>query len=375
MPPIVILGSSFAALTAVKKLRKSGYKAPLLLIAPRPVLFYYPSLIWVPAGKRTEQSLTLPLENFFNRYNVTYHQATVTGLDPQARLVKTDNDDVAFDSLLIATGGRFIKKLPGIEHTHLPCSNYADVQTYSERLNDLSGGTLAFGFTANPNEPAAVRGGPVFEFMFGIDTLLRQQGRRNRFRLVFFNPSTSPGQRLGEQAVTALLAQMARCGIETHLGHKMKGFAAGKVLTEGGEIESDLTLFMPGLTGPAWAEASGLPLSPGGFIQANEYCKVNDSEQIYVAGDAGSYPGPDWLPKQAHIADLQAVAAVKNLLLEKQKKPLKHHFKHELICIVDSLNKGMLVYRDDKRVRLLPPSRMLHWAKVAFEYWYLRSYR
>jgi sulfide:quinone oxidoreductase len=120
---------------------------------------------------------------------------------------------------------------------------------------------------------------------------------------------------------------------------------------------------------------SGLPLSPGGFIQANEYCQVSGFNQIYVAGDAGTYPGPDWLPKQAHIADLQASAAVKNLLLERQKKPLKHRFKHELVCIVDSLNKGMLVYRDDKRVRLLPPSHMLHWAKVAFEYWYIRGYR
>jgi sulfide:quinone oxidoreductase len=375
MHPIVILGSSFAALTAVKKLRKSGCTDPISLIAPRPVLFYYPSLIWVPAGKRTEQSLTIPLENFFSRHKVTYQQATVTGLDPQARLVKTDTGDIPFDSLIIASGGRFIKKLPGIEHTYLPCSNYADIHTYSERLKDLNGGTLAFGFTANPNEPAAVRGGPVFEFMFGIDTLLRQQGRRNRFRIVFFNPSTSPGQRLGEQAVTALLTRMAQCGIETHLGHKMKGFAANKVLTEGGEIESDLTLFMPGMTGPAWAEASGLPLSAGGFIQANEHCKVTGFDALYVAGDCGSYPGPDWLPKQAHVADLQAVAAVKNLLLEKRNQPPKYKFKSELVCIVDTLNKGMLVYRDERRVRLLPPSHMLHWAKVAFEYWYIRGYR
>lgn len=375
MRPIVILGSSFAALTAVKKLRKLKCNDPIVLIAPRPVLFYYPSLIWVPAKRRNEQQLTIPLENFFSRYDITYRQATVTGLDPQGHLVKTDDGDIAFDSLIIATGGRFIKKLPGIEHTYLPCSNYAEIQRYSERLNDLNSGTLTFGFTANPNEPVAVRGGPVFEFMFGIDTLLRQQGRRQQFRLVFFNPSTSPGQRLGEQAVGALLAQMARCGIETHLGHKMKGFTATKVLTEGGEIESDLTLFMPGLTGPIWAEASGLPLSPGGFIQADEHCKVPGFENIYVAGDAGSYPGPDWLPKQAHIADLQAVAAAKNLLLEKRSQAPKHRFKHELICIVDTLNKGMLVYRDDKRVRLLPASHMLHWAKVAFEYWYIRGFR
>jgi len=33
-----------------------------------------------------------------------------------------------------------------------------------------------------------------------------------------------------------------------------------------------------------------------------------------IAGDAGSFPGPDWQPKQAHMADLQAVTAAKNLV-------------------------------------------------------------
>jgi sulfide:quinone oxidoreductase len=56
----------------------------------------------------------------------------------------------------------------------------------------MQGGTIAIGFAANPQEPQAVRGGPMFEFLFGIDTQLRREGRRERFQLVFFNPSQSP---------------------------------------------------------------------------------------------------------------------------------------------------------------------------------------
>jgi hypothetical protein len=118
----------------------------------------------------------------------------------------------------------------------------------------MQGGTIAVGFAGNPNEPTAVRGGPMFEFLFGIDTQLRREGRRERFELVFFNPSKEPGARLGAKAVQHLLAEMAR-RITTHLGHKMVRFEADKVVTEGGEFAADLILFMPGMTGNAWFDA------------------------------------------------------------------------------------------------------------------------
>ncbi|MEK7990738.1 MAG: FAD-dependent oxidoreductase [Thiotrichaceae bacterium] len=376
MHKIVVLGSSFAALTAIKTLRKQGWKEPIILIAPRPVIFYYPSLIWVPAGLRNEQDLTIELEDFFDRNDVEYHRGKVSGLELENRQILLETGDkIHFDSLIVGSGGRFIKKLQGMEHIYTPCEGYEATKAYSDRLNKLDSGTLAFGFSANPKEPTAVRGGPMFEFLFGIDTLLRKQKRRDQFKMVFFNPSTSPGQRLGEKAVKALLKEMDKRGIETHLGHKMKSFTEDKVITEGGEIHSDLTLFMPGMTGAAWADKSGLPLSEGGFIQANQHCKVEGFEQIYVAGDSGSYPGPDWIPKQAHIADLQAEAAAKNLLAEIKGEPITKTFKSELVCMVDTLNGGMLVYRDPKRMILMPRTILFHWAKRWFEGYYLKAYR
>jgi len=91
MPKIVIIGSGFGGLTAVRTLRKQGCRDPITLISPRPVLFYYSSLIWVPAGQRTEEDLTIPLDNFFKRHDVKHHQGTVIGLVPNAQQVQTDS--------------------------------------------------------------------------------------------------------------------------------------------------------------------------------------------------------------------------------------------------------------------------------------------
>jgi sulfide:quinone oxidoreductase len=132
---------------------------------------------------------------------------------------------------------------------------------------------------------------------------------------------------------------------------------------------------MPGLTGPVWAPESGLTLSAGGFFKADEYCRVDNTDKVFVAGDAGSFPGPDWLPKQAHMADLQARAAAQNLLLALDGKAPLTKPKPELICIVDTIDAGILVYRDLKRSWLFPSSRLFHWAKRYFEGHYLRIFR
>ena len=378
MSKLVIIGSGFAGCTAVRTLRKQGYRDAITVVSPHRHLFYYPSLVWVPAGQRSEADLQVDLTEFFRRHDVVHQSATVTGLDPRARLLRTDQGEVGYDYLVIASGGRYLQKLPGIEHAHVACAGWEPTQAFSERLAAMDGGRLAFGFAGNPKEPAAMRGGPVFEFMFGVDTLLRQQRRRDKFEITFVSPAPRPGARLGERAVKGLLNEMSRRGIQTHLGNKMKAITPDKVVTEGGEVASDLTLFVPGMTGPAWAPDSGLPLSEGGFLQADAQCRAAGEdgpvERVYVAGDAGTFPGPDWKPKQAHMADLQAEAAVKNLLAHAAGRPEVHTFKTELICIVDSLNTGILVYRGANRTFQLggPP---FHWAKTLFEWSYLRPYR
>jgi sulfide:quinone oxidoreductase len=374
-PHIVIAGSGFAALTAVRELRKRNRAVRITLVAPRAELMYYPSLIWVPSGLRRGADLQIDVSGFLAAHKVTFHAGRVTGIADGGRSVLTDSGTLSNDALLIASGGRFLKALPGIEHALTICEGASAAEAIRERLAKLEGGTIAFGFGTNPKEQGAMRGGPMFELLFGIDTLLRRQGRRERFKLVFFNAAKTPGKRLGEKAVTGLLREMARRDIATHLGHKLTGFEAGQVKTEGGDLPADLILFMPGMTGPAWAADAGLPLSDGGFFMADAQCQVAGTDKVYVAGDAGSYPGPDWLPKQAHIADLQAKAAVENLLRALQGKPPVAHFKPELICIVDMLDRGILVYRNENRALILPPCRLFHWAKRFFEWQYLRPYR
>lgn len=375
MQQVTIVGAGFGALTAVQRLREAGLKESITLVSPKAEFVYYPGLIWIPSGRRQGADLCIDLRGFFRRMNVDHVAAEATGLRDGGRTLLTSTGEVRNDGLIIASGGRFIKKLPGIEHVLTPCEGVAPVEAFRDRLQALDGGTVAMGFAGNPNEPASMRGGPIFEFLFGLDRQLRQEGRRERFRICFFTPAERPGNRLGPKAVDRLLAEMARVGIETHLGHKIKGFTAERVLTEGGEIPADIILFMPGMTGNQWFDNTDLPRSPGGLLQADAQCRIPGYERVYVVGDAGSFPGPEWMPKQAHMADLQAAAAARNLAAEFRGESPTETFKAELLCIVDANDRGMLVARTEKHNLVLPSSPVFHWLKRGFEWWYLRHYR
>lgn len=378
MNRVTIVGAGFAALTAVKKLRAADPAIEITLVAPKAEFSYLPGTIWIPSGLRQPEDLIVPLDNYFRRMQVNFHPGIATGLRDGGRTLITNNGEIENDGLIICSGGRFIKKLPGIEHTITPCEGIPAAVKIRDRLEQLKkteGGTIAVGFSGNPKEPSAMRGGPMFEFLFGIERRLRLDGRRDDFRLVFFTPAPSPGNRLGPKAVKGLLREMERRGIETHLGHKIKGFSEHSVITEGEEFDADLILFMPGMTGNKWFDDTDLPRSAGGLIQADRECRVQGMERVYVAGDSGSFPGPDWMPKQAHMADLQAEAAAVNLVAELNGQTPSKTFKVELICIIDSQTTGSLVARTEKRNIVLPDMRIFHWLKRLFEWWYLRQYR
>ena len=372
---IVILGAGFAALTAARELRRRAPGANISLVSPSAEFVYLPSLIWIPPGIRKGSDLIIPLGRFLKKYRINHVSGSVTGLKNCGRTILTDNGEIYNDALIIATGGRFFNGMPGIEHALTLCEGVPAAEAIGQRLRKMDGGSIAFGFGTNPREPSAMRGGPMFELLFGVDTWLRRQGKRDRFQLTFFNAAAEPGKRLGEKAVKGLLAEMKKRDIAAQLGYKIKAFSANTVSTEAAEIPADLILFMPGLTGPAWADNSGIALSEGGFFPADEFCAVKGAEHVFVAGDAGSYPGPDWLPKQAHMADLQACAAAENLLLALEGKAPAAQPRTELICIVDSVDAGILVYRDLKRNWVLPSSRLFHWAKRYFEMHFLRKFR
>lgn len=75
MKKVTIIGSGFAALTAVKTLRACNSDIEITVVSPKAEMQYLPSSIWIPSGKRKPEDIIVPLNKFFKRMNVTHHAA------------------------------------------------------------------------------------------------------------------------------------------------------------------------------------------------------------------------------------------------------------------------------------------------------------
>ena len=80
------------------------------------------------------------------------------------------------------------------------------------------------------------------------------------------------------------------------------------------------------------------------------------------------------MPKQGHSADLQAETAADNIAAFLEGRQGTREFRVELVCVVDSLDSGTLVYRTPTR-NFLIRNPLLHNAKSFFERRYLARFR
>ena len=143
MSRITIIGAGFAALSAARKLRALGSRAEITMIAPKAEFVFLPSTIWIPSRLREPEQLQVPLQPFLDHNQIVYHKGVATGLREGGRVVETDSGDVKNDGLIIACGGRFIKKAPGIEHTLTPCEGIPPAVQLRDRLEQMKSGSIA----------------------------------------------------------------------------------------------------------------------------------------------------------------------------------------------------------------------------------------
>jgi len=383
---ILILGGGIGGLEAAISLAKAFKDKPeyqVDLISDKPATFIYPLSIWIPVGKRTPEDLSLPIDEIASLRGFNFKQETVEKIISKENIVITDKQTHKFDYLVVAIGGTKLRP-KGIENTYSICGGGEETVQIRDRFFELvqkGGGTIACGFAGNPKDQTGVRGGPVFEVLFNFDHYLRQKGIRDKFRLVFFSPSQEAGKRLGGPGLKVLQSLFMKRHIEPIFGHKIQEFAPNGISFVGHDfLETDLTLFTPGMTGHPVFQNSDLPLSEAGFIPINDFCQADpiddtchleDIENCYVIGDSSAFDGPEWRAKQGHLAEAMARIVATNIALKESGKIQTETFSEHLniLCVMDLGKEAAFIYRDDHK-SMAPIGRWAHWAKLAWEKYY-----
>ena len=371
MKKVLVLGGGFAGIDTAIHLCKANYD--VTLVSDRDYFYIYPTSIWVPTRICEFDDVRIDLKALQKAHGFDLIIDAVSNISTIDREVSLKSGTIldGYDYLVIAMGAGKMKP-KGVEHTLSICGAPEQSVQIRFRLDELIAkgrGHIAFGFGGNPRDSSAVRGGPAFELLFNVDSMLRKKGIREKFELSMFAPMPRPGVRLGEKSLAMMDVMFKKAGVTKYFGKKITAFEKdGVIFEDDTKLESDFTMFIPAGDGHEVIKSSDLPMNEAGFIKINDYCEVDGCYNTYAVGDGAAIEGPQWRAKQGHLAEVMAKNTAFNIIAkEKGSSERKRYQDHlSIMCLMDSGDGAGLAYRDDKRSFMIPMPVVGHWVKRAW---------
>jgi len=377
MKKVLVLGGGFAGVEVAIYLRKQGIETTL--VSDRDYFYIYPTSIWIPTGETTKEDISVPLDKLAKKHGFEVIVDGVTSFEAKEKKVTLQSGRVIddFEYIVVALGQDKMKP-KGVENTLSICGKPEEAVELNKRLDELvakGSGKIAMGFGGNPKDTSAVRGGPAFEVLFNVNTMLKKKGLRDKFELTFFAPMEKPGQKMGDNALKMMDKMFKMTNINSQIGSKITNFEKDGINFENGtKLEADLIMFIPAGTGHHILQNSGLPISDAGFVVTNEYNEIDGFDGIYAIGDSASLMGPKWRAKQGHVAEIMAKNVAYNIYQKMQNIQSKRgYLEHiNILCVMDTGDGAAFVYRTEETAKMIPLPIIGHWMKKGWG-WYCKN--
>ncbi len=374
MKKVLILGGGFAGIEAAIYLRKKNFE--VTIISNRDFLYIYPTSIWIPVSTSSFENNCISLESLKKVHGFNLIIDEILAIKTNEKKVYCKNRTYKFEYLVIAIGsGKMSHK--GIENTLTICGEPKESIRLKDKIDELikkGSGKISMGFGGNSKDASNVRGGPAFELLFNLHHKLQKLGIRDNFELTFFAPMSEPGARMGSNALKHMDKFYKKLDIKQQIGKKILRFSESGILFEDDIfVQSDLTMFIPAGDGHNVFKKSDMLLNDAGLIKINDFCEIEGEKDIFAIGDAVALDGPKWRAKQGHLAEVMAKNIAFNIdaKSENDKKGYKKHLN--ILCLMDSGNGAMFVYRSEKRALLIPLPIIGHWLKKGWGWYYKNS--
>jgi sulfide:quinone oxidoreductase len=382
----VVVGSSFAGLTAAFELRKHLDPVhEVVVIEPRDHFTFIPSLIWVPFGMRDPEDVTFDLEPVYSKKRIGFINEWATGFDLDGRKVMTSGgQEVSYDSLLVATGPRLaFEKIDGLG----PEGGFTQSVCNLEHAMITRDAWEEFLEKPGPVVVGTAQGGSCFgasyEFLLNAHHRIRKAGLEKEAPMTFITAEPFLGH-FGLGGVSDSQKRVEKyfdkLGIEGIANNVIKEVRDGEIeLKDGRTLPFALSMIVPPFTGvDAVMGTEGLG-NPMGFIPVNDEFRHAEVENVYAAGvDVAVAPPqktevPAGVPKTGQMSEVMAKVAAQNMAAdiqggERREMPMS---EMEAICILDAGNQGIIFKADHVLGESEHPHVMAgpqaHWAKIAFE--------
>ncbi len=330
MRHIVVIGCGFAGYHAARRLEEglAGRRRVQLTVVTRRAHFVFsPLLSSVASAELEPEDVTISVDNAFRpRTRVVIDH--VDRIDFEDRKLYCEHQTIAFDYLLIATGGvRDNTTMEGAGGLLGP-DTLTDAVTIRDRIEKIvAAEEYPIRFAIIGASTTGVEWAAELATSLALDKGLSCHQEKLEIDLYEAGPRLLPDHSaaLSDLATRALDEQ----GIGLHTGHKvLSAEPTGLILEDTSRVDASLVFHCGGRVGiPLW-EGEQLTLDDRNRIVVDQKLRAQGVTGVFVAGDAASRR--DDLPKSSNpqIARQQGEQAARNLLADMTGRS-KRNFQFE----------------------------------------------
>ena len=389
MTTTVVIGGSFAGMTAALEIKRKGKNEhKVILIDKSPLFLFIPSLIWIPFGRRDMKDISFKKEGILTKKGVDFVHAEALTVNPTTQIVTTDKGDFKYDNLVIATGPKVKYDVaPGVEeYTHyIGTPNGAMKARKALEEFKKNPGPIVIGATQN-----AGCMGAAYEFLFNIEKWLREQNIRKKVDLYWITPEDYlghfgiDGMPMGESMLKAFM-KMFNIHYRTQVG--VKEVKEDKIiLSSDEELPFKFSMLMPPFIGVDFVtNSSDLHATPTGYINVGDDYRHVDYPNIWAAGIAVNVVLPFTpekipfaSPKTGYPSDETGKIVAENIIRVSQgKTDLKKKAWGKImgLCIMDCGKKEVIIFSDHlfkpRNFAIMIPNVIYDFNKVILEKYFM----
>jgi len=347
----------------------AGGEVSITMLGDSEKHLYQPGLLYLPFGRMREAELFREQRKVLN-HRVLFHVDPAVHVDVDKHEVQTASGKThGYDYLVLATGSRLVpEEVPGMAEGAHWFYDLAGAHKMRDALNAFTGGKVV----VNVNVPHKCPVAPL-EVTFMLYDFLTQRGLMEQTEITY----TYPIGRLHALEPVAEWAQpeMDRLGIkyETFFNTESVDPQAKTITSvEGSTLPYDLLVTIPPHRGAKVIEDSDL--GKGGWVPTDKQTLHREgSTNVFVVGDTTNIP----ISKAGSTAHFEADTLVDNLVSLIQEGRMARPYDGKVFCFIETgLSTGTYVWFNYQQPpRPVPPSKMVHWAKLSYNRMYWLSAR
>jgi sulfide:quinone oxidoreductase len=400
MAKIVIIGAGIGGIPMAFEMKENARKEDeVVVIADTPTFHFVPSNPWVAVNWRKPSDIKVELAPVFKKKKITFIQQKVEKVKPEeSQLALADGSTISYDYLIIATGPKLaFDEIPGLGpngHTQSVCHvDHAGPsgEFWEEFVKDP--GPIIIG---------AVQGascfGPAYEYLFIAETDLRKRRIRNQVKMTYVTSEPYIGHLgLGGVGDTKglLESELRNKHIDWICNAKVDKVEAGKMYVtefdESGqekkkhELPFKHSMMLPAFKGVDAVFGIDKLTNPRGFILVDEHQRNPTYKNIYSIGVCIAIPPleqtpvPTGVPKTGYMIESMVTATAHNIRAELDGKEPTEKGTWNALCLADFGDSGVAFLAmpqiPPRNVQWASQGRWVHWAKIAYEKYFMRKVR